>query len=174
MPSAVDVTEVNIVLAPPLICLPRRLPLTASSSYRPLCLHCPAVSFTPRPIHAHTFHSVFFLSTRPPSLADHSQSPLSSFTPLLFPVQFLNLRASLLPSPPPQQPPPFIVALLPALLPFLLPSSPPPLSPQLLPHLPPARRPPIPAPAAVSYSDSDIITLVVTGFICTLRTYTSA
>lgn len=101
MPSAVDVTEVNIVLAPPLICLPRRLPLAASSSYRPLCLHCPAVSFTPRPIHAHTFHSVFFLSTRPPSLADHSQSPLSSFTPLLFPVQFLNLRASLLPLCPP-------------------------------------------------------------------------
>lgn len=172
MPSAVDVTEVNIVLAPPLICLPRRLPLTASSSYRPLCLHCPAVPFTPRPIHAHTFHSIFFLSPRPP-LANRSRSSLSSFTPLLFPVQFLNLSASLLPLCLPPPPPPFLVALLPALLPFLLPSSPSLPSPQLLPHLPPARRPPIPAPAAVSYSDSDIITLVVTGFICTLRTYTS-
>lgn len=38
----------------------------------------------------------------------------------------------------------------------------------LSPHLPPA------ASLAVSYSDSDIITLVVTGFICTLWTYTSA
>lgn len=127
MPAAVDVTEVNIVLAPPLICLPRRLPLTASSSYRPLCLHCPAVSFTPRPIHAHTFHSVFFLSTRPPSLANHSQSSLSSFTPLLFPVQFLNLRASLLPLCPPPTTSSFPSGPPPCVAPFptsFLPTSP--------------------------------------------------
>ena len=41
------------------------------------------------------------------------------------------------------------------------------------PH-PPIPSSPPPAPPAVSYSDSDIITLVVTGFICTLWTYTSA
>lgn len=86
--------------------------------------------------------------------------------------------------------PPFHVLFALSLLPLMLPTSPahtlffqltlPPhpsiLSAQpssfphilLSPHLPPT------ASLAVSYSDSDIITLVVTGFICTLWTYTSA
>lgn len=42
-----------------------------------------------------------------------------------------------------------------------------PTHPVLSPHLPPSA-------VTVNYSDSDIITLVVTGFICTLWTYTSA
>lgn len=84
-------------------------------------------------------------------------------------------------------PSPFSLSSFLCPLPFILPTSPPHtqltlaflssiLSAQpssfphilLSPHLPPA------ASLAVSYSDSDIITLVVTGFICTLWTYTSA
>lgn len=68
------------------------------------------------------------------------------------------------------------------LLPLLSAQCPPPLyfflilSPQPSPltHMLLSLRLPSSAPPAVSYSDSDIITLVVTGFICTLWTYTSA
>lgn len=49
-----------------------------------------------------------------------------------------------------------------------------PPQPSSLPHFLRSLRLPSSAPPAVSYSDSDIITLVVTGFICTLWTYTSA
>ena len=110
--------------------------------------------------------------SRAPVLSIFSFSTSTSFKPL-----FLFFRArSVLPTLPslllfsPTSPLTFSSVSLPCFFFFLI------LSPQPSPltHMLLSLRLPSSAPPAVSYSDSDIITLVVTGFICTLWTYTSA
>lgn len=129
-----------------------------------LLLHCPPLSLI----------SLFylFLSVYLPSCSC-SSSHLPSLSMLPF---FYFLIFSLLTSKAP-----FLSYLLFPL--FISPASPFTFSsllsilrphPSSLPHILLSPRLPSPAPPAVSYSDSDIITLVVTGFICTLWTYTSA
>lgn len=183
MPSAVDVSEVNLVLAPPLICLPRRPPLPLDHLFILASTLSPLSRRVLHPSANSRSHSPFcLLFVHASSSVPLSLSPVSEPLSVLFPFfysPFVSLPFSSSQSlfaafvAPLPSPPLFIAVHLPSSLPFPLPSSSSPLSPQLLLHLPPARRPPIPAPAALSYSDSDIITLVVTGFVCTLRTYTS-
>lgn len=121
--------------------------------------------FFPIFVHFPFFSSLRFFSlllcplfTAPPPPTSH---PLFSFILPLLPIPFPLLSAWL---------PLLLPPRLSSLLNYFLTYSP--CCPLFLPTSSYHRV--SPAPLAVSYSDSDIITLVVTGFICTLWTYTSA